>query len=81
MDQEIIDKIEGIHLQLRENRDAIKEVNTNIELFALGTLIVGLLVGGGIALSKAIWIMFACGAFRVVYMIYRADKRNQKSKR
>jgi len=81
MEQEIIDKIEGIKLQAKEKRDAIKEVNTNIELFALGALIVGLLVGNGITLSKSIWLMFGCGLFRLVYITYRADKRSQKYKR
>ena len=81
MDQQIIDKIEDIHFELRENREAIKNVNINVELFALGVLIVSLLVGEGMDLTKAIWIMFGCGFLWFVYTVYRERKRNSEKSR
>ena len=72
--QEIIDKIEDIRFEIRENREKIKNVDTNLELFALGCLIVGLLVGDGMSLYKAIWVMIGCGVLWFIYTVHQGRK-------
>ncbi len=81
MEQDINDKIKDLCFEIRENRKAIKNVNTNIELSALGILIVGLLVGDGMDLTKAIWIMFGCGFLWFIYTVYRENKHTKKTLR
>jgi hypothetical protein len=76
--QEIIHKIEDIRSEIKEKGDELKAeikiVLTNLQLFALGSFMVGLLVGGGMSLSKAIWVMFGCGFLWFIYTIHRESK-------
>jgi hypothetical protein len=73
MEQEIIDKIEDIHSEIRENRKAINKVYLNLNLFALGVFIVGLLAGYGMNITKALWIMLVFGFFREIYILYTKE--------
>ena len=73
MEQDIIDKIENIRLEVKENRKAINNVYINLNLFALGALIVGLLAGYGMNITKALWIMLVFGFFREIYILYTKE--------
>ena len=74
--QEIIDKIEGIIENKYEKlEDQLKRIKRNLEFFALGALIIGLLVGYGVALSKAIYVMFGFGFLLFAYYVY-CDRKN-----
>ena len=74
--QEIIDKIEGIIENKYEKlEDRLKGIKRNLEFFALGSLIIALLVGYGVALSKAIYVMFGFGFLLFAYYVY-CDRKN-----
>ena len=73
MEQEIIDKMEDIRSEIRKNRKSINNVYININLFALGVFIVGLLAGYGMNITKALWIMLVFGFFREIYILYTKD--------
>ncbi|MBN1972539.1 MAG: hypothetical protein JW787_02800 [Sedimentisphaerales bacterium] len=78
MEEDIIDKLEDIRYQIEENRKEIQKVDTNLEIFAIGASMVGINVGYGADIGKAIWI--SLGILFVIYMllpIYRENKRKK----
>ena len=75
--QEIIDKLEVIiEGKCEKIEEKLKRINRNLEFFALGALVVGFLVGDGVALSKAIYVMFGFGFLLFVYYVYCDRKLN-----
>ena len=78
--QEIIDKIEGIiENKYGKLEGQLRNIKRNLEFFALGVLIIGLLVGYGVALSKAIYVMFGFGFLLFAYYVYCDRKSNPKN--
>ncbi len=47
----------------------LKRIERNLEFFALGALVVGLMVGHGVTLSKAIYVMFGFGFLLFAYYL------------
>ena len=79
--QEIIDKLEVIiEGKCEKIEEKLKSIDRNLEFFALGALVVGALVGDGVALSKAIWIMLGCGFLWFIYTLYRENKHTKKAR-
>jgi uncharacterized protein involved in cysteine biosynthesis len=71
MEQKVIDEMQDINEGLKRE---IKKVNDNVECLGLGLVTVGLLVGYGVALINAIWIMFGCLFILYVFEGYRENK-------